>query len=389
MVTGLFCHYLPIYKDVNGVYCSTTLTDSFFQRYFSVVDKLIVADRVYSIDKTYKEAHQEPITIDNVEIEGFPNLSSIRGITVEYSKAKRRIDEFIEVSDLIFVRGGILGILGAESARKHNKPYLIESAGCAWDEYWNYSISGKILAPYMEHMARKTTKNASHVVYVTEKWLQKRYPTNGESTYASNVMLAAIDEEALKERLNRLSDFDGKNLKIGTTGGIGNKAKGQHFVIEAIARLRGKYNITYELVGGGNDTYLKETARKLNVSDNVVFKGQLTHEEVLAWLDSLDLYIQPSMQEGLPRSLIEAMSRACPAVGSTTGGIPELLLDEAVFKRGNVDSLINTLSHIIDCDLVYHAKRNFEKSKEYQIDIINERRSQMYRKYKDFVLKRK
>ena len=387
MITGLFCHYLPIYKDINGIYCSTTLTNDFFKRYFCVVDKLIVADRVYSIDKTYEEVHQEPITLDNVEIVEFPNLSSLHGMFKEYSKSKRKINNLIESCDLIFIRGGVVANLGAQCAQKQHKPYLVECAGCAWDEYWNYSLAGKLLAPYMEHRSKKNIKNASYVVYVTEKWLQKRYPTNGVWTYASNVMLENIDDVSLDNRLAKISDDSHKGeFVIGTTGGIGNKAKGQQFVMRAMKSLKKKYNLRYELVGGGDDAYLKKEAKKDDV--NVGFKGQLTHEEVLKWLDSIDLYIQPSMQEGLPRSLIEAMSRACPAVGSTTGGIPELLNPSVIFKRGDVSSLTKVLDETLQSNLKRLSIQNFHKAKEYQLPLINKRRETLYRQYRDFVKER-
>lgn len=389
MVTGLFCHYLPIYKDINGVYCSTTLTDDFFSRYFCVVDRLVVADRVYPIKKTYKEAHQEPITLKNLQIEEFSNLSTLKGMARDYSIARKRMIKLVSDSNLIFVRGGFIGILGAEEARKQKKPYLAECAGCSWDEYWNYSLSGKILAPYMELMEKKITKNASHVIYVTEKWLQERYPTNGISTYASNVILDHIDEGALNSRLNKISSYGKKrSYVIGTTGGIGNKAKGQQFVMQAMKMLEDKYDLHYELVGGGDNTYLKNIAQKYGVFDKIVFKEQLVHEEVLRWLDSIDVYIQPSMQEGLPRSLIEAMSRGCPALGSTTGGIPELLDKRAIFQRGKVNSLVKALGSMLETDLTESARRNFNKAKEYQIDLINERRNRLYIRYKEYAYRK-
>ena len=71
MVKGIFCHYLPIYKDINGEYCSTTLTDSLFKRYLEVVDILIVATRVYELGCTYQEAHQEKITLKLIKYEQF------------------------------------------------------------------------------------------------------------------------------------------------------------------------------------------------------------------------------------------------------------------------------------------------------------------------------
>lgn len=381
MIKGLFCHYLPIYKDINGNYCSTTLTNDLFKRYFCVVDELYVATRVYQIDKTYSEAHQELINLKNVNIIEFPNLSNLKGFLFELPKARKRILQIAKNMDLFFIRGGVIALLGVTAARKLHKTYLLECAGCAWDEYWNYSFSGKIIAPYMEYRERKDTKNASHVIYVTEKWLQNRYPTKGKSTYASNVILNEIDDNAITQRIKKIVTFDHKNIRIGTTGGVGNKAKGQQFVIEAISKLSQKYNITYELVGSGDNTYLLNTAKKFNVEDKIVFKGQLTHKEVLEWLDSLDFYIQPSMQEGLPRALIEAMSRACPAIGSTTAGIPELLPPKYIFKRGNVKDLMRVLNYSFDNDLREIVEYNFSKCKEYQIDVLNKRRTDIYKDY--------
>lgn len=384
MIRGLFCHYLPIYKDVNGKYCSTTLTNTFFERYFCAVDVLYVATRVYPLNKTYKEAHQEIISHKNVKIIEFPNLSSFKGLT-QFSKSKKRIYSIAKKMDMIFIRGGIIALLGVDAARKINKPYLVECAGCAWDEYWNYSLFGKMLAPYMEYRTKRDTKNAAFVIYVTEKWLQRRYPTMGKSTYASNVILEDIDESALSKRLEKIKSDNQTKIRIGTTGGIGNKSKGQQFVIRAMSKLKKDYDITYELVGGGDDKFLKTVAKRFNLQDKVIFKGQLTHDEVLKWLDGLDYYIQPSMQEGLPRALIEAMSRACPAIGSTTGGIPELLDDDYIFKRGSIRDLVNIFRNVLGKNLEKIAIKNFEKSKEYQIAVLNKRREKIYKEYLKFV----
>ena len=108
----------------------------------------------------------------------------------------------------------------------------------------------------------------------------------------------------------------------------------------------------------------------------MVFKGSIVHDEMFAWLDSLDVYIQPSLQEGLPRALIEAMSRGLPCYGTRTGGIPELLPAECVCKR---NMFISTqFARFLRCYTKEKAKemaiRNFEESKQYSVDILNDRR---------------
>lgn len=386
-IKGIFCHTLPVYKDINGVYCSTTMTNTFFERYFSVVDELVVVTRVYNLDKTYLEAHQEKIDYPNVSFIEFGNINSIRyRFSKEYKCNVQTLKRAIDNSDLVFVRGGTISYLAADYCRKIKKKYLCECGGCAWDEYWNYNLVGKLVAPYYDFKQKKQVKYASFVIYVTEKYLQKRYPTNGRWVNASNVILTDIDEVSLSHRLTKISNSNNKSFVFGTTGGVGNKAKGQQFVIKAVSVLKDKYDIKYELVGGGSNAYLKKIAEQYNVSDKVVFLGELTHEEVLSWLDKIDIYIQPSLQEGLPRSLIEAMSRACPAIGSTTAGTPELLDDDALFKRGNVKELIKVIEYLADSDLSKYAKKNFNKSKEYLLPLLNRKRDSIYKEYKNVVI---
>lgn len=389
MMRGIFCHDLPVYKDVNGVYCSTTLTDDLFQRYFQVVDELVVAVRVYSLNVTYQEAHQERITLPGIRFMEIPNLNTPRGLFSLIPKYKRLLQEEMKVCDLVFIRGGIIATMGVDCARKLHKPYLIECAGAAWESYWHHSMIGKLIAPYMEFRARKDIREASAVIYVTEHWLQRRYPTKGIYTHASNVILQEIPEDSLLKRLAKLrgKEVSGQ-LVLGTTAGVDNKAKGQQFVIRILPELMKQYNVRYELVGGGDAKYLLSVARQCGVEDRVIFMGQLTHDQVLDWLDSIDLYVQPSMQEGLPRALIEAMSRACPSVGSSTAGIPELLEKDAVFKRGNLQSLLNTLKKILGSDLSARAEVNFVKAQEYGLDKLDKRRKIIYEQYREIVEKK-
>lgn len=387
MVRGIFCHDLPIYKDVNGVYCSTTMTDDLFSRYLTVCDELVVATRVYNIDKTYQEAHQEKITLSNLRFIDLPNLNTFRALFGLISKCRKIFENEIAKCDLIFIRGGINAILGVSAAQKLGKPYLCECSGCAWESYWNHSLPGKIIAPYMEYRGRKDTKDAAYVIYVTEKWLQRRYPTKGKWTYASNVILHHVDEDALRKRRVKLASMDNKKIVIGTTAGL-NRMKGQQFVIKAMHLLKDSCDIRYELVGSGNKEYLQDLVNQYGLTDKVVFKGQLNHDEVLSWLDSLDLYVQPSLQEGLPRSLIEAMSRACPAIGSHTAGIPELIADDCVFDRKNPQAIAKAIIHILnEKNMELNSERNFCKAKEYELHKLNERRNKLYLEYRNDVIR--
>jgi glycosyltransferase involved in cell wall biosynthesis len=122
-------------------------------------------------------------------------------------------------------------------------------------------------------------------------------------------------------------------------------------------------------------------AEKYGVSHKVKFLGSLPHEKVFEYLDNIDLYIQPSKTEGMPRALIEAMSRGCPAIGSNTGGIPELLNKEFVFKKGSVKELCNLLKRLNKEEMQKEANRNFEKAKEYNKELLDQKRTAFFKEF--------
>src|SRR5699024_6121027 len=114
------------------------------------------------------------------------------------------------------------------------------------------------------------------------------------------------------------------------------------------------------------------------------FVGTMTHDQVFNWLDTIDIYVQPSRQEGLPRAVIEAMSRGLPAIGAKTAGIPELLEDKYIFSntRKNI-SEISTILLSMDVEkMKSQAIRNYNESKKYNREDIEKRRNNFFKEFK-------
>ena len=115
--------------------------------------------------------------------------------------------------------------------------------------------------------------------------------------------------------------------------------------------------------------------------ENARFCGTLASgTAVNQWLDDIDLYIQPSLTEGLPRALIEAMSRGCPALGSGAGGIPELLAPECIHKPGDSATLAKMLETAIqDKDWQKsQAARNFREAAAYDSKVLDDIRREFW-----------
>ena len=390
-MTGLFCFDGPLYKDVNNVYCNVTLTNEMFERYFTVVDRLIVVVRTFTTDKTYKEMNMKPLLTDKIDVVEVGNLNTIKGYLFDRKKFEKKIVELVDCVDLVFARmpstvsNSVLTVV-----QKKNKPYLVEVGGCAWDSYWNHGILGKLIAPAMFYNARKNIAKADFATYVTKSFLQKRYPNNNVTTNCSNVYLKAVGDDILKKRLDKIATMDLKKIVLGqAVNSIDVKYKGEHLVLYAMRKLKELgIMVEFQVAGPGTGDYLKKVAAKCGVSDQLTLKGTLTKDEIFEWYQSIDIYIQPSKQEGLPRSVIEAMSYGCPALGSDLAGIPELLDKECLFDPDVNSQIVDAVTNLLTVDrMIENAKKNFEKAKEYNLQDIEQRRQELFIKYKSMYRK--
>lgn len=373
-----FFHDGPTYIDKQNNYYACILSNELIERYFYFADEFLLVNRLRCLPDE-KLSGLEKITHKNTKIIEIPNIASLHGVLYQKNQVKEIIKKAVNESDIIIARlPSITGGFAIEAANKYNKPYFIELVGCTWDALWNYGIKGKILAPMMYVWMRKLVKNSPFVLYITKEFLQKRYPNKGFSVEVSDVDLVPEDESVLTNRLNKI-EKGSDVIILGTMAGVDTKYKGQKHVIKAISILKKQnYNLEYHLAGGGDTTYLEKLARKYQVYENVKFLGSIPHEKVFHYLDNIDIYIQPSDAEAKGRSLIEAMSRGCPSMGSKIGGIPELLDRPFLFDKGNVKQICKIIQSYSKNKMIQQAKRNFKLTKEFNQSNLDKKRKEFY-----------
>lgn len=384
----VFAHDHYLYRFKNKYYSTGGLSKESLERYTNVFEEVVVISRQKEINQC--DTRLTLASTKNVTFVEIPNFKSIKN-SYKIFKSKKIIDTVINNSDCLIARlPSSIGSLAISLAKKYNKPYLIEVVACAWDAYWNHSKIGKLVAPFMYYATKTRVRDAKYTIYVTNEFLQKRYPTNGKSVNCSNVALKAFDDNVLNMRLDKINNLkQNKKIVIGTIAAVDVRYKGQQYIIEALKKLKdeGITNFEYQLVGGGNQIYLRSIAKKFNVTEKVKFLGVIPHDKVFDWLDSIDIYVQPSRQEGLPRALIEAMSRGLPAFGARTGGIPELLDPDFIFSntRKNIDEICSILKSFSIEVMKKQAKRNYEEAKKYDKEIIEKRRRKFLLEFKSQV----
>lgn len=380
----LFVYDMRVWEN-GDYYYTTSITQEVIDRYRALCGSVSWCTCVIPNDDTLFCQKYNPIARDTVDMISIHKINTLKGLTVYRKENSRLLEKSIREAERVLIR--LPSMIGGEAVRlcrKYGKPYMIELVSCTWDALWNHSIKGKLLAPLSWFMTRKYVKYAPRVLYVTNQFLQSRYPSDGIIVGCSDVSLPAIDKDMLTNRLQyiRQRSMNERSFTVGTLAAVNVRYKGQEDVIKAIARLKHEgICIEYELAGGGDPGRLKELAAKLGITDQIHFLGSVPHDKVFSWFQTLDLYIQPSKQEGLPRAVVEAMSCACPVCGAKTGGIPELVGNGWIFSPGNVGEIIKILKKAISTDLSNEAKRSFQLALNYQKDRLEEIRNNFYREF--------
>ena len=379
----LFIHDGPIYTDNNNNYHGIDYNSELKKRYLQLGKSVSFLMRVDSLEKV-KSRKLSEIDNENFGVIKVPDFKSPKKYLKNKSKSKKIIKEAVLEHDILIIRlPSSIGIMAWKYAEKYNKRYIVELVACPYDGYRYHSNIGMLIAPYMWFRTKQIVNKSKYCIYVTESFLQKKYPTKGKEIGISDVIINKQNECNVKKRMKRIEEIDDNStIILGTAAAVNMRYKGHEYVIEAIAKLiKSGYKIEYQLVGGGDNTYLRSIAEKHSVTGSIKFLGAKPNNEVLEWMDNIDIYIQPSLVDACPRSVIEAMSRGCMCIGSDVGGIPELIDEELIFEKANVNQIINLLQKVNKSLLLKQAKYSFRKVKSFEINELNKKRHEFYKTF--------
>lgn len=150
--------------------------------------------------------------------------------------------------------------------------------------------------------------------------------------------------------------------------GVLRPGKGVHLLIEAFAQVAPPSATLYVVGEPQNVEYAAQLAvrvQALQVAERVRFVGKVTQRELAAYFARARVAVLPSLSEGLPRVVLEAMLTSTPVIGTHVGGIPELIRDGEtgwLIPPNDVTALAAALRHAYDYphyDAVASAARRF------------------------------
>uniref|UniRef100_UPI004048FCF4 glycosyltransferase n=1 Tax=Flavobacterium sp. TaxID=239 RepID=UPI004048FCF4 len=373
-------------KSADGkIYSSSnSINTALWDRYLKKFDKLIVVAR---IEKCHLNISQEYyIEHNNVSFFEIPFYKGPIEFLKKRSEIKNILNRLLTPENAFLCRlPSMVGKMLINKLQSKQIPYSVEVVGDPWETFApnamkvNFSIVHRIRGYYN---LKKLVKSAAGAIYVTKNQLQKRYPVsnNAFTTHASNVMIGK-DKIVIEPKIFT-KDIKTEIIKLVSVGSLAQLYKSPDIVIEGLAILKHRnYKISFVWMGDGNfKDEMINYAHKLGVSDEIKFIGNVTTDKVHQILAEADMYIHISKTEGLPRSLIEAMAKGLPSIGSTVGGIPELLSPEALIQNIDARSFANKVIEFIENPNLMNqqAALNLEESRFYENSILDARRQQFY-----------
>jgi glycosyltransferase involved in cell wall biosynthesis len=178
------------------------------------------------------------------------------------------------------------------------------------------------------------------------------------------VVHCGVDIEAFPAK--RGACGEGRAVRILTVGRLVS-VKGQAVLLEAAALLRQRgLDFGLTIVGDGPlREALRETAGDLGVEDRVTFAGSVGQDDISAHYRNADLFCLPSLREGVPVVLMEAMASGVPVIASRVMGIPELVEDDVtglLVAPGRADALADAIIRLAGnrelCERLARAARD-------------------------------
>jgi glycosyltransferase involved in cell wall biosynthesis len=127
--------------------------------------------------------------------------------------------------------------------------------------------------------------------------------------------------------------------------------KGYRYFVEALALLKPRYPTLYGVIVGSGELRqeLKHLAASLGIEGSLRLLGK--RDDVPECLAAMDLFVLPSLNEGMGRALVEAMATGLPVIGTKVGGIPALIDHEVnglLVPPADSEALAEALRSLID-----------------------------------------
>ncbi len=295
--------------------------------------------------RKYKNPPKEEV-IENVHVVRLPflNIPMLQTFTfnlLSFLKAMKI------KADLIWAHEPVAGFFAYWLSKFMHIPYILHIHSRGSLEPAN--INRKFWMKVMEKFAYK---NPKQTIFVSKRFLE-------ESRKKGIHIPIGVEKEKFQNAKphNMLKKIKGpKILFIGRL----EEVKGLYYLFTAFSRLNTK--TTLLIIGEGSlKNRLKGLTKKLKIQDRVLFLGNQKPEQFLPFVD---LFVLPSLSEGMPHTIVEALVSKTKIVATNVGEIPYLIDKKYLVKTRNIEELKNKM------ELALKEKGNYKFKEEFLIENV-------------------
>ncbi len=255
------------------------------------------------------------------------------------------------------------------------KKVIIHLHGGEFDKYFLNECNKRI-----QSKIRKTFIKSNRVIVLSDEWYNKIISIIGSEIKEKTIVLnnaVSVPAHTHKDYLKNSIIFLGRLVP----------EKGLIDIFKCVAEIKKEYtDFSITICGGGDIEKYQSICENLNIQEQISFVGWISGVKKENLLREATIFLLPSYNEGLPVSMLEAMSYGLACIVSDVGGIPSVIKQNEngiMISPGNVnllkDALCSLLNNPQKKELIGKAayftivqKFNIEKNLEYLIDIYNE-----------------
>jgi glycosyltransferase involved in cell wall biosynthesis len=214
------------------------------------------------------------------------------------------------------------GFIGARLKNMYEKPLVVTAHG---GDVYDLPLRDR----WYNSLARYVLTEADQVITVS-KFNAEKLLLLGVSPKKLHVIPNGYDETLFKpfsmtKAREKLALPVSKKILLS----VGNLVdqKGHVYLIRAMSLvLRERKDVLLIIVGSGPlKELLQSMVKKYRLEDHVIVAGGKRHEEIPIWINASDIFILPSLKEGFPTVIPEAMACGKPIVATKVGGVPEAI----------------------------------------------------------------
>lgn len=211
------------------------------------------------------------------------------------------------------------GYMALRLGKKYGVPYIVSLRGA---DVPGFSERFTFLYTFLKPLIRQVWREAAQVIAVSlgmRRLAEKTAPAQPMRVIPNGIALEEFPVATMR---------NDDTLRVISTSRL-TPRKGLRFLIQALAELKHENqarNIEVLLIGDGHESEsLEHLARESGVIEQVQFIGRVEHAELKQWYAGADVFILPSLNEGMSNAMLEALASGLPLLVTRTGGADEVL----------------------------------------------------------------